>query len=248
VIRRIVTFLRKFYPSEDHPHPEVNMIEKDDNSRVTKGEKAVITNCDITLINSNIILDDEVTLHGYNIVLTNSTLKVGKKSFLISNNPNCRNTLVINDGHMEVGDCSRIVAKEISIRWGGQLTIANYTAINEGCEIRCDENISIGNFVMISYECMIYDTNTHMIYNPEKRRELTISDYPYIGTEHEKPRTKPVIIGDDCWIGKRSTILKGVTLGKFVIVGTGSVVTTSVPDNMVCAGNPARALKSVVVS
>lgn len=55
-----------------------------------------------------------------------------------------------------------------------------------------------------------------------------------------------IIIGDDCFIGAKSTILPGVTLGNRTIVGTGSVVTKSFPDgNVVIAGNPAKVICTV---
>lgn len=53
----------------------------------------------------------------------------------------------------------------------------------------------------------------------------------------ECSRTK---IGDNCFIGMNAIIMPGVTLGSNVIVGSGSVVTKSFPDDVVVAGNPAR--------
>ncbi|MFO1104889.1 MAG: acyltransferase [Amaricoccus sp.] len=53
-------------------------------------------------------------------------------------------------------------------------------------------------------------------------------------------------IGRNCFIGGRSLILPGVTIGDSCIVGAGSVVTRSVPSNCVVAGNPARVLYSGV--
>ncbi len=55
--------------------------------------------------------------------------------------------------------------------------------------------------------------------------------------------TKPVIIGDDVWIGARVIILPGVTIGSRVVVGAGSVVTKDLPSNTVCAGIPCRVIK-----
>lgn len=56
---------------------------------------------------------------------------------------------------------------------------------------------------------------------------------------------KPVIIGDNVWIGGSATILPGVTIGNNVVVGAGSVVTKSFPDNVVIAGNPAKVIKKL---
>ena len=47
-------------------------------------------------------------------------------------------------------------------------------------------------------------------------------------------------IGDNCFIGMNAIIMPGVTLGNNVIVGSGSVVTKSFPDDVVVAGNPAK--------
>lgn len=51
------------------------------------------------------------------------------------------------------------------------------------------------------------------------------------------------MIGEGCFLGANSIILKGTTLGKNVIVGAGSVVCGSFPDNVIIAGNPARIVK-----
>ena len=50
-------------------------------------------------------------------------------------------------------------------------------------------------------------------------------------------------IGKRCFIGVRSIILPGVTIGDEVIVGAGSIITKDVPSNCIVAGNPAKILR-----
>lgn len=57
--------------------------------------------------------------------------------------------------------------------------------------------------------------------------------------------TKPVIIGDDVWIGANAVILPGVTIGSHVVVAAGAVVTKDVPENTIVAGVPAKVIRTV---
>jgi maltose O-acetyltransferase len=54
-----------------------------------------------------------------------------------------------------------------------------------------------------------------------------------------------VILEDNVWVGSRTTILKGVTIGKDAVVAAGSVVTRDVPAGAIVAGNPAKLIGSV---
>lgn len=56
--------------------------------------------------------------------------------------------------------------------------------------------------------------------------------------------TAPITIGNDVYIGVRTVILPGVSKGNRCIIGAGSVVARSIPDNSVAAGVPARVIKS----
>lgn len=56
---------------------------------------------------------------------------------------------------------------------------------------------------------------------------------------------RPVVIGDDCWIGGGTIILPGVTVGKGCTVAAGSVVSKDIPPWSVAMGSPARVVKKV---
>lgn len=59
------------------------------------------------------------------------------------------------------------------------------------------------------------------------------------------PSSGAVKIGNNCYIGRYSTILKGVTIGDNCIIGYGSLVTHDIPANSVAAGRPAKVICSI---
>ncbi len=92
-------------------------------------------------------------------------------------------------------------------------------------------SVTIGNDVLFASHVMISSENHGM--NPE-------SEESYMAQPLE---TKPVNIGDGCWIGEKVCILPGVNIGKKCIIGAGSVVTKSIPDYSIAVGNPAKVIK-----
>ena len=59
----------------------------------------------------------------------------------------------------------------------------------------------------------------------------------------EAQNFKKTIIGNDVWIGARSIILSGVTVGDGAVIGAGAVVTKDVPAYGIVAGNPAKLIR-----
>lgn len=116
-------------------------------------------------------------------------------------------------------------------RYGGQISIGANTGIS-GSTIYAMDRITIGRDVLIGGNCKIIDNDFHPL-RAELRNPQKVEDI----------KKRPIVIGDGCFIGANSIILKGTTLGKNCVVGAGSVVSGTFPDNVIIAGNPAKIVK-----
>ena len=126
-----------------------------------------------------------------------------------------------------------------------------FAHVGAGANIRppfhCDYgyNISLGAGVFLNFNCVILDVV-----------KVTIGEGTQIGpgvqiltADHPRdPKLRaqmlefgrPVVIGDNVWIGGGAVILPGVAIGNDAIIGAGSVVTRDVPAGAIAVGNPAR--------
>lgn len=125
----------------------------------------------------------------------------------------------------------------------GTCKIGDFTLLN-GALIMADERIEIGQHVLVSWNVGIADSDFHPI-DAAQRRIDTFALAPFYKDRPPRPvlKTAPVIIEDNVWIGMNAVILKGVTIGENSIVAAGSVVSKSVPANVIVAGNPAVIVK-----
>lgn len=87
--------------------------------------------------------------------------------------------------------------------------------------------VRLGNNVRCGANTVITDSDWH----PED---------PRIGSN------RPVIIGDNVWLGYGVIVLKGVTIGDNSIVGAGSIVVSDIPKNAIAGGNPCKVLKYII--
>lgn len=100
--------------------------------------------------------------------------------------------------------------------------------MNYNSTIECFNLIEIGEYVVISEDVIIRDSNNHMI----RSEDFKLS--------------APVIIEDNVWIGMRAMILPGVRIGEGAVIAAGAVVTKDVPPHTLVAGVPSKTIRSGV--
>lgn len=168
-----------------------------------------------------------------------------KKVALIGDNVNLSQgfSFKIENNSVKIGNNTRLngffVTKE-----KGKIEIGDYCSFRVNTYIGSLSSIKIGNHVFGAPNIFICDNNNHPV-SPKLRKEMTFSP---TNTKPWKWDSKivecaPIIIEDCVWLGRNTTILKGVTIGRGSIVAAGSVVTKDVPPFTVIAGNPAKVVK-----
>jgi maltose O-acetyltransferase len=114
--------------------------------------------------------------------------------------------------------------------YGTNIVLGDKVFFNFNCVVLAVMPVQIGSGVLFGPAVQVY-TATHPLSITARRAGLEFG--------------KAVTIGDDVWIGGGAIICPGVTIGATSIIGAGSVVTKSIPEGVVAAGNPCRVLKEI---
>lgn len=140
---------------------------------------------------------------------------------------NLRGKVVFN-GKANFGVGSTLfVGKQAILIFGNDFTSGHQT------KIICYEQITFGKTVRLAWESQVFDTNFHYIENLETK-EIT-------------SKNQPVTIGNYCWIGNRTSIMKGTVLNDGTIVTSNSICNrdySALPNNSIIGGSPAKLIKS----
>jgi len=146
-------------------------------------------------------------------------------------------------GRIWIGDHCRVFGV-LESQGDGEIRIGDNTCIYRKSVIGSVQSIHIGSCVIISNHVHIYDNNNHPT-SPRVRREMCCGDFDGEAWRWKYSESKPIVIGDNVWIGEYAAILKGVTIGTGAIVASHAVVTKDVPPYSIVAGNPARVVKEL---
>ena len=115
--------------------------------------------------------------------------------------------------------------------WGGAfLHFGKNVYCNFGCTFVDDTHVYVGDDTLFGPHVVVA-TASHPL-DPGLRRQ---------GLQYNRP----VRIGKNCWIGASVVINPGVTIGDNVVIGSGSVVTRDIPDNVLAYGNPCRVQRTL---
>ncbi len=112
--------------------------------------------------------------------------------------------------------------------FGRNIKIGQRVFINAGVMFVDLGGITIEDDALIGPGSYLISVNHKM--DPKHRKELDLA---------------PVLIKKNAWLGARSIVLPGVTVGENAIVGAGAVVTKDVPANTVVVGSPAKIIKKI---
>ena len=146
-----------------------------------------------------------------------SGLKIGQKAILAF----C--------GKLMLKKCGKKVNIEHGAKFSSRTSLGDYSGI--GINARIHGDCTIGDHVMMGPDVVIITSN----------HSFDRTDIPMMFQGFEEER--PVIIGNDVWIGERVIILPGVHVGDGAILAAGAVVTKDVPPYAIVAGVPAKMIK-----
>jgi len=142
---------------------------------------------------------------------------------------------------LSIGSNSNIEGSLVMEQRGASISVGSRTHVGGGSLLAAAQNIVVGDDVLIAFEALVMDHNSHSVTFRERRRD--VQDWIDGKKDWSRVAIAPVRISDKAWIGVRAIILKGVTIGEGAIVGAGSLVTGDVPPWTIVGGSPARIIR-----
>lgn len=114
--------------------------------------------------------------------------------------------------------------------YGTNMKVGERVFFNFNCIVLDVTQVAIGSRTLFGPNVQIY-TATHPLDHKERASGLEYA--------------KPIVIGEDVWVGGSAVICPGVTIGDRSIIGAGSVVTKDIPADVFAAGNPCKVIRAL---
>lgn len=130
---------------------------------------------------------------------------------------------------LECGE-GAVVKRGVYFGTGSKLKIGINSQLGENARVEHDTVIK--DNVMMGLEVLALSTR-----HDHHKENIPLIQQGYL-------ERKPVLIGNDVWIGARSILLPGVTIGDHAIIGAGAVVTKNVDPWDIVGGVPAKIIRS----
>lgn len=135
---------------------------------------------------------------------------------------------VVGGGHIEIGDDvvidGRVVPVEMHIGRHGTLIIGHGSHLERGASIEAQERVELGPGCRLRAFCKVMDNHFHHV----------------AGQRHNRPASKPVLLGPGVEVGERAIVLPGTVLEANVRLGPGVVIGRRVKSGLKLVGSPPR--------
>jgi maltose O-acetyltransferase len=133
-----------------------------------------------------------------------------------------------------LAECGRglQIGENVHIEYPRRIRLGNNVWFGRKCHISAPGGITLGNDVLIAHDSCL-ETAGHDIDPKKLFREARII-------------YGPITIGNNTWLGTRTTVLYNTTIGSNVVVAAGAVVNKDIPDNVIYGGIPARKIRDFV--
>jgi acetyltransferase-like isoleucine patch superfamily enzyme len=148
------------------------------------------------------------------------------------------------DPALTIGSNCTMDGVHFALGYQARVTIGDWCYFTNAI-LLCEEDLQIGNYVVIGWNATIADTDFHPI-APAERIVDAIACSPLAAGRPRPPVVRrPVCVEDDVWIGPNATILKGVHIGAGAFIEAGALVVRDVPRRARVMGNPAQVVGEV---
>ncbi|KAA8476122.1 maltose O-acetyltransferase [Arcticibacter tournemirensis] len=111
-------------------------------------------------------------------------------------------------------------------------------------------NIKIGAQVFFNFNCVVLDVapvviGSRTMFGPNVQIYTATHPLNHIERSSGREYARPIMIGEDVWVGGSVVVCPGVTIGDRSVIGAGSVVTKDIPADVFAAGNPCRVIRQI---